>query len=432
MIPRRKGNPRICLAPTEISGYYGRLTAALRDLGVDAVHVNLTAHPFAYPEAATPPFIVRLTSWCRRRNVSQRTWAIRLMWGAIQGPVSAALLVWALVRFDTFVFGFARTFLRLHELAMLKRLGKRIIFVLHGSDSRPAYLNGAVTLAPWDVEEVIARTRAQKRRLARIERYADAVVCDPMSCHLLESPIVLRPLIGRPTASISPPISNAQLGGRRVRVLHAPSDPAGKGTHEIRRIFSSLQAQGHDVEFVEVNAQPNSIVLDEIARCDFVADQLYADTPMATLATEAALFGKPALVGGYAREHYSAAMPAGTVPPTTYVDPSEFKAAAERLLRDPELRKRLGHEAHEFVSLRWAPAQVAGRFLQLVEGDIPDEWSYDPATLRYTHGHGLTEDQVRERVAAVVDAGGVAALQVADKPELERSLVELASTWTSD
>lgn len=426
---RRPRKPRICLGPIEIAGYYGRLTTALRELGVDAVHVNLAPHPFCYAEAPAPPSGIRLAVWCRRRDASHRTLPIRLGWRAVQAAASVGILVWALVRFDVFVFGFANTFLRLAELPLLRLLRKKVIFVLHGSDARPPYMNGAARRAPWNAAEVVARTRVQKLRLARIERYADAVIADPTYCQLLERPIILRAVIGRPIAREPRPISDIRPDGR-VRVVHAPSEPVGKGTSEIRRIFSQLQARGHDVDLIEIHGKPNSVVLDEIARCDFVADQLYSDIPMATLATEAALFGKPALVGGYAAECYRGLMPEGTVGPTVFVHPNEFEAAAERLLSDPELRDRLGREAREFVSLRCTPSGVAQRFLRVVSGDVPDDWAYDPATLRYTHGHGLSDDQVRDLVGAVVEAGGVTALQLADKPELERRLVELAGGAT--
>jgi glycosyltransferase involved in cell wall biosynthesis len=424
---RPKRRPRIFLGPTEVAGCFGNLTIALRDLGVDAVHVNLSPHRFGYPEATPPPLAVRLGVLAKRRAASETTFAPRIFWRGVQATTTFAILLWALVRFDVFVFGFGQSLLRLHELALLKLLRKRLVFVLHGSDARPAYMNGATSREPWDVGEIIARTRALKRRLGRIERYADTVIADPTYCQLLEKPIVLRALIGRVITSAPASISEAEPNGRRIRVLHAPSDPVGKGSDEIRRIFRGLQARGHDLELVELDRQPNAVVLDAIARCDFVADQLYTDIPMATLATEAAVFGKPALVGSYAREDYRAAMPPGTVPPTVFVHPTEFESAAERLLSDPELRRRLGREAREFASSRWAASEVAERFMRVVTGDIPDEWVYDPATLRYARGYGFTDSQVRALLAAVVDAGGVAALQVADKPELERHLIELAS-----
>ncbi len=409
----------------EVTGFYGRLTTALRELGVDAVHVKFSRHRFRYADAPGVPAGIRFALWCRRRRASQRTLPVRIGSRAIQALASVAILAWAVVRFDVFVFGFATTFLRLAELPLLRLLRKRVVFVFHGSDARPPYMNGAVTRAPWNAADVIERTRAMKRRLERIERYADAVIADPTYCQLLEGPVIVRTMIGRPMSTAPPPIPGTGQEGR-VRVLHAPSDPIDKGTGEIRRIFSRLRARGHDVELVEIDGLPNSVVLDEIARCDFVADQLYSDIPMATLATEAALFGKPALVGGYAADCYRAEIPEETVPLAMFVHPDDFEAAAERLVSDREWRARLGRAAREYVALRCSPPDVARRFLRVVSGDVPDDWLYDPALLRYTHGHGLTDAQVRDLVRTVVDAGGVAALQVRDKPDLERSLLELA------
>ena len=46
---------------------------------------------------------------------------------------------------------------------------------------------------------------------------------------------------------------------------------------------------------------------------------------------------------------------------------------------------------------------------------------------RYLEGCGLSRDQARANVAAVVVAGGPAALCVSDKPELERLFLDFAS-----
>jgi hypothetical protein len=75
---------------------------------------------------------------------------------------------------------------------------------------------------------------------------------------------------------------------------------------------------------------------------------------------------------------------------------------------------------------RWRQRDVAGRYLRLFAADIPAEWLCDPRAVRYVHGNGLPEARVRELVTAVVSFGGPAALQVGDKPELERALLDLA------
>ena len=57
------------------------------------------------------------------------------------------------------------------------------------------------------------------------------------------------------------------------------------------------------------SGQPNSVVLEQLARCDFIIDQLYADFPMPGFATEAAWFGKPAVTAGYALDLWKRTLP---------------------------------------------------------------------------------------------------------------------------
>jgi hypothetical protein len=69
---------------------------------------------------------------------------------------------------------------------------------------------------------------------------------------------------------------------------------------------------------------------------------------------------------------------------------------------------------------------VAARFVQLINGDIPEEWLFDPGRIRYVHGMGLSETRARTIVAAVVRHGGVKALGLSDKPGLEKVFLEFA------
>ena len=62
--------PRVFVGPVEIAGYYSGLAAALRDLGVDAVAVDLSRHPFRYGEAEDHALPVRVA--CAMRDRGQR------------------------------------------------------------------------------------------------------------------------------------------------------------------------------------------------------------------------------------------------------------------------------------------------------------------------------------------------------------------------
>ena len=384
----------------------------------------LGGHPFGYERPARPR-LVRATEWVSlRRARAGRPLA------AVLAPVAAvvrvALFAWAVARHDVFVFGFGTSFFRLRELWLLRALGKRVIFQFNGSDDRPPYLDGAVIQEPTPeaVERVVTRTREIKRALGRIERHAHHVVTNPTSGHLHEREIVVWLKLGLATR---PPLVAEPGGGssERVRVLHCPSDLGAKGTTGIRAAVQRLADEGLPIEYVEITGSPHAVVLDELARCDLVVDQLFSDYPMPGFATEAAWYGKPVLIGGYAVELWRRALEPDEHPPTAYCAPADLAAELRRLVVDGEARRELGDRARAFVEARWSPRAVAGRYLRVVAGDVPQEWLYDPRELDYVHGAGLEESAAGAIVAAVVSAAGVESLCVGDKPELERALITL-------
>jgi hypothetical protein len=210
--------------------------------------------------------------------------------------------------------------------------------------------------------------------------------------------------------------------GGAVRVLHAPSHAAAKGTDRIRAEVAGLAAEGAAIEYTELAGVPHADVLDALDRADVVVDQLYSDVAMAAFAAEAASQGVPAVVGSYAVAELRAA--AEPLPPTVLCRPDEFAATLARLIDDADERRRHGDAARAFVLERLSPQAVARRFVEAVED--PAAATFDPAGLRYCHGACLSEDRARSIVRAVVEAGGKQALCVGDKPGLERALIAFA------
>ncbi|MDQ5839796.1 MAG: hypothetical protein M3537_01310, partial [Chloroflexota bacterium] len=51
---------RVFIGPVEIAGHYARLASGLRELGVDAVAVDLSGHPFRYEDARQHAPVIRL------------------------------------------------------------------------------------------------------------------------------------------------------------------------------------------------------------------------------------------------------------------------------------------------------------------------------------------------------------------------------------
>ena len=429
--------PRIFLGPVEIAGYYAGLEAGLRELGFDALAVDLQRHPFAYrAETEHDPSVIRLVQRVRDRRPSGRASRARLaVWLPAWAAARGLLILWALLRFDVFVFSAGVTLLRGHDLPLLRLLGKRMIVVFHGSDARPAYIDGQVMASHRGVttSQCIDISRWRKRRIRSLERYVDVIVAQPANSHFFERPVVNWFLIGvpwrePPTTIRAPEVDDDDKGSNRrpVRILHSPSDAPLKGSDLIRAAVHQLTLEGLPLELVELRGVPNDVVLSELGRCDFVVDQLYSDAPMVGFATEAAVASRPAIVGGYAWDANRSAFGSIPFPPVEECSPEGIVEAVRRLASDTAHREQLGRRAHDFVHAHWSRADIARRFVRLIEGPPPADWMFDPRTLRYVEGCGLSREHCRAVVRDVLRVGGRAALDIPDKPELEAAFVEFA------
>lgn len=420
---------RVFLGLTEVAGYYRNLKRGFSQLGVACTFVNLEEHPFQYGGHETN-VLVRAHAWLGRRR--KRGILAKLVAG-LQTADRLLLFLWALVRHDAFIFGFNTTFLRRLDLPVLKLFRKTVIFVYHGTDCRPPYLNGVVIggdQGPSDlVDRCLRLVRRTKKRIRRAEKYADCIVNFPPQSHFLHKPFVIAWALGLPceveTEEEEEEEDLPPREGQPVRILHCPSMPIVKGTARIQRAIENLRRRGHRIDFVEITGQPNQVVLAEIQKCDFVVDQAYSDTPMAGFAAEAACLGKPSVVGGYYAERIAEEMPEAFIAPTCFCHPDELEEAIEKLILDKEFRLELGRKAQRFIRSQWAPRKVAERYLRLIDGETPAEWVYDPHAIRYLHGVGVSDERVKAMVGTLVHEAGLGALGLSDKPELEERFRQL-------
>jgi hypothetical protein len=269
-----------------------------------------------------------------------------------------------------------------------------------------------------------------------LERLATACVSAPGAAHFHERPVINWFVLGFPRHVAAEGLAgqvntgaaddNAARAGAQVRIIHSPSQLSVKGTAQIKAAVERLQRRGFNLEFVMLQGMANAEVLAALRRCDLVVDQLYSDTPMAGLATEAAILGKPVLVAGYLARDMPGALGGAPVPPTRFVTPERFEEALEELVSSDSMRTSLATAAFQFVQSEWSCQQVAGRLLRILRQEAPANWWFNPANVRYLAGCGLSEDAGRKRVRELIDYGGVAALQLADKPTLEQAFVDWA------
>jgi glycosyltransferase involved in cell wall biosynthesis len=422
-LARRFADMKIFIGLQEIAGYYGRLQKGLDELGIPTAFLDILNHRFRYDRPAEPYFIRVLQSSIKPRlDAAASHFVLRQFWFVWYQLALLFTFLWALARFDAFIFSCDSTFFGYRELPILSWLGKKVIYVFHGSDIRPPFIDGAhmARLSPSDAVRIAIR---QKRALQRIEKYSKTIVSHSAFALFQTRPFVQYLSIGIPALQNS---ASPTKHSPCVRILHCPSDPVAKGSEQIRRAIQNLQAKGHAIEWIEVVGRPHAVVLKEIQACDFVVDQLYSDTPMAGFAMEAATCGKPAVVGGYDWDEITRSIPPKLLPPSQRCEPENIEAAIEKLIVDRAFRHELGRQALDFVQTHWKPRDVAGRFLKLLEDTIPADWNGDPQAIRRTSGFGISRERVQSIVREIVAREGPAALQLSDKPELERLFLELS------
>lgn len=407
----------------ETSGFCSQLVEGFREIGVRADQINLGANPFGYGERARPA--VRLIRALASRRAGGP--GPRVAWTVLHRLAMLTLFIDAVLRYDAFVFRAGDSFFALRDLPLLRRLGKRVVVVFFGTDSRPVYMSAVAVTDGLTGEETARRTGDKRAMVERIERHASAIVCHVMTAQLHQRPAVAFLEMGIPRrllGPVRPPAGGA--ADRPIRVLHAPSKPQGKGTATIREAVSRVRQQGVNLELTVLTGRPNREVLAALDDCDFVIDELHSDTPMAGFAAEAASRGRPAIVGGYGWDELRRLTAPDAIPPSHLVHPDELGEGIATLALDHGYRQELGARARRFVEERWAPRFVAERMLRVIDGSAPHDWTFDPRDPVHPYGAGVTVDALRRTVRSVLEAGGPAGLHVSDKPALEEALMALA------
>lgn len=415
---------------TEVAGYYRHLVDGFTELGIRVTLVDLSGNPYSYPDNAPKPrWIAAIESILRRirGGESHGVTPRKIAWAVARSICKAPVALWALARCDVFVFSFRTHFAAHHELRLFRVLRKRSIFIFSGSDARPPYLSGRHVPhhGPINGRMLARRSSRMRRALRRIEQRGDVIVNHPPTAHFHDRPFLTWLWVGIPYPLRPGGLPRQHDSDGPLRIVHAPTAPESKGTPLIRSAIEEVTRRGVAIIYDELVGRPNEEVLEAIAATDVVVDQAYSDTPMASLATEAASLGRPAIVGGYDLPIVVVNTAPENVPPTLVCRPDELAEAIEGLGRDREMAEQLGREAHRFVTEHWQPHVVASRLLAALSGDVPDDAMQAPHPNPYLHGWGLPEERVRQAIRAVVAHGGPEALHI-PSDETREALLDFA------
>jgi hypothetical protein len=416
---------RILLAPLEIAGYMGRLRDGFSGLGHEAKFLDLTDTYLKYNAVDDFPSAGPFKKL--KRNIASMPAPLRLLLGIpVKFAFKSYFFLFSLIWPEVVVFCFAHTILGGWELPFYRFLGKKVVMVYLGSDSRPPYMNGSVVTETRgiSIEECRRLTRKAKLRIRWLDKFANVIVDHAPCAYFHERPFVPFLRIGMPTLTAANPVPVCGAGGR-IRIVHAPTFPEAKGTFIVRKVIEKLIAEGAEIDYVELSGRPNAEVLEEVSKCSFVVDELYSDNVLAGLGTEAATLGKATIIGGYVHD-VDLGVPHEMIPPAIRTMPEEF----ERTLRETILSRNfreVGAAAHRFVTEHWNPAEVAKRLLALIEPGSGGIGAVDPAGTAYVHGWGFPAEKLRIFLRKYLHMFGAAALYLEDKPALRQAILDFAA-----
>lgn len=415
--------PRICIGPGEVAGYFSGLKAGLDELKVPCEHFVLMPNKFGYQESG---YFLKSTylQFAKLRNA--KFLFIKYLGYFLEALLRLCVFLYAIIRCDVFVFPGSGSFFKFNDLFILKLLKKRIIVVYLGTDARPSYLSGKHLDdfgKPFDSTEAKRETLKQVRAISKVEKYADVIINHTATAQFFSRNFIRLHALGMPVKNHNVKLKDPEPS-KVIRIVHAPSRPIAKGSMFFKQAIEELRAEGYAIDLIELVGVPNSVVLKELSNCDLVLDELYSDVPMAMLATEAAIFAKPVIVGGYYAEQYKVDNPSSEFPPALYVLPSEIKESIRKLIDDESFRLALGKQAYDFVGQCWNVRTIAKNYMHLIKyDDIPINWWVAPANLPYYWGWGLSQDNWRQQVSSYVLECGSDALQLNHNPQLKQKIL---------
>jgi hypothetical protein len=155
------------------------------------------------------------------------------------------------------------------------------------------------------------------------------------------------------------PYVGAESHATPIRIVHAPTDRAIKGTSYVVHAVQELRSQGYAIELDMVENVPYQEAIERYKKADIVIDQVLIGW-YGLVAIEAMALGKPVMV--YIREdlrHYIAGSPLFLTSVPTLA--SDLKV----LMQDAGLRQKLGQEGRDYVKSVHDAGQIANRLTKI-------------------------------------------------------------------
>ncbi len=341
---------RVLHCPTNTGGHPWYLSRAERKLGLQSDLLTTRSHSFSYPSD---------------KNLGIDT----------VSPIEGAWVKWKsfshlVDQYDVFHFNYGSSlidfpFIGLHHLdfPLLKKRNKKIFVTYQGCDVRlrSECLRHFESSAchptrhwhcSWPADWV------KRQRVKKAEKYADKIFVLNPDLFLSVPSAELEMYASLDLDEIKPaPFEE----GKPIRILHAPSNEAIKGTRFVKEAVERLQREGYGVALVLVQGKSHEEALKLYRTAHIVVDQLFAGW-YGVFAVEAMALAKPVLC--YLRESdLEKFVPFRSEIPILNVTQKSLYEQLKRLVEDPGLRCELGLKGRAYVEKHHDPLKIARRII---------------------------------------------------------------------
>jgi glycosyltransferase involved in cell wall biosynthesis len=419
---------KIFMGLGNVAGYFSNLKNGFDQIGEQSYHLNVDHHVYVLRETDSTNIYIRLLRYLYGTRSNKKLGKLKKISLALIYKMSLIpMFIWALLRFDIFIFGFNHSFFRLYDLPILKFFGKKIIFVYLGSDARPPYMNGAeIIYNKSSIDAILKKTANVKKKIDYVEKYSDYIINSPTIGQFHERDYINWFAIGMPTI-----LASSKRGedltidtSGRVNILHAASRPETKGSYYFNELIEKHKEK-YNINYVFLTGVPNSVVIENLKKCDFVLDEIYSDSPMGGLGAEATAYGKPTLVSGYYSEKIYEHTPKRFIPPSVYCLPEKLEENLIKLCEDKVFRVQKGIELRNFIEKNWSSKSVAKKYMLIINDQVPSEWFFDWKSNDYIEGYGIDRVKIFEICKVIKNVYGKEKLFLSHNLKLTSALDEI-------
>lgn len=426
---RKKNKHRVVISPLE-TGFMVDVCAGLSEIGIPCTHYAFWKDKFGNPDNYKNKSLDKYFYFVNKSNESKKKnrWGQARLWQIPEMLVVLSIFIKELFRSDTFIYIYERGmfftsyYLKKHrelEFKILKLFKKKIIFWNVGSDSRPPYCGASYYLGENPSAEQLYTDACRIFEDVRISEKYGILIDMAASAHFHRKPYIDFLAVGLPICSNDKRyyIDIEKEEREKVVIVHAPSNTEVKGTNLVRDTINQLRQEGYHIQYEELIGKKNDEVIKKLKTADIAIDQVYIDTPCARFAEEACICGVPVIVGSYIYEDFKAYTNC-EIPPTVICHPNRLKDSIEYLINHKMDREKIGKAEQKFIKENWDAKNVAERILQIIDGNIPENWWVNPEKEGAVSGGGSSWERTCRNIEKLIDQYGMEGLLLSKKQKL--------------